>query len=285
MVPEVECLFMSKWLVIFFFMDDIVALFKPQHQPKFTEFMTCLTSKYKLRDLGELKWFLGIHVIQDHTKKKLWLSQDSYVEKIAASFHVDDQSRYPVTPMVTEELAPYNGKATKTQIYEYQRKVGSLLYAMMITRPDVACTANKLTESLLNPSLQHQEAVVRALAYIYSTWYYAIEFGPCTELLRMFTCTSDAAFADNVATCCSTEGYLFQLFGGAVDWHSTKQKTVTTSSTEVELLALTNTTKELYGWVRLFKAITFDMGHQTMIDCDNQQTLHLLIKDTPQLKT
>ena len=187
--------------------------------------------------------------------------------------------------MVTEELAPYDGKATKTQIYKYQRKVGSLLYATMITRPDVTCTVNKLTESLLNPSPQHQEAVIRALAYMYSTWYYAIEFGPCMELLRTFTCASDAAFADDVATCRSTEGYLFQLFGGAVDWHLTKQKTVTTSSMEVELLALTNATKELYGWVRLFKAITFDMGHQTMIDCDNQQTLHLLIKDAPQLKT
>ena len=96
-----------------------MALFKPQHQPKFTEFMTCLTSKYELCDFGELKWFLGIHVIQDHTKKKLWLSQDSYVEKIAALFHIDDQSWYPITPMVTEELAPYNGKATKIQIYKY----------------------------------------------------------------------------------------------------------------------------------------------------------------------
>ena len=82
---------------------------------------------------------------------------------------------------------------------------------------------------------------------MYSTWYYTIEFGPCTELLRTFTCTSDAAFVDNVATCCSTEGYLFQLFGGAVDWCSMKQKTITTSSTEVELLALMNATKELYS--------------------------------------
>ena len=101
----------------------------------------------------------------------------------------------------------------------------------------------------------------------------------------MFTCASDAAFADDIATCRSTEGYLFQLFGGAVDWRSMKQKTVTTSSTEAELLALTNATKELYGWVQVFKAITFNMGHQMMIDCDNQQTLHLLIKDAPQLKT
>ena len=171
------------------------------------------------------------------------------MEKIAASFHVDDQSQYPVTPMVTEELAPYDGKATKTQIYKYQRKVRSLLYAMMITRPDVACMVNKLTKSLLYLSPQYQETIVQALAYMYSTWYYAIEFGPCMKLLQMFTYASDAAFVDDVATCHSTQGYLLQLFGGAVDWHSMKQKTVTTSSMEVELLALMNTTKELYSWI------------------------------------
>ena len=44
-------------------MDDIVVLFKPQHQTKFMEFMTYLTSKYELHDFGELKWFLSIHVV------------------------------------------------------------------------------------------------------------------------------------------------------------------------------------------------------------------------------
>ena len=67
------------------------------------------------------------------------------------------------------------------------------------------------------------------------------------ELLQMFTYASDAAFADDVATCCSTERYLFQLFGGAVDWHSMKQKIITMFSMEVKLLVLTNTTKKLYG--------------------------------------
>ena len=276
---------MSKWLVIFFFVDDIMALFKPQHWTKFADFTAKLKDRYGLRDLGELKWFLGIHVVRDRTEKKLWLSQDSYVEKITASFHVDDQSQYPTTPMVTEELAAYDAQATKTQIYEYQRKVGSLLYATTITRPNVARTANKLAESLLNPGPQHREAVTQALTYMYATQYYAIEFRPTAESLRTFTCASDAAFADDVETRKSTEGYLFQLFGGTVDWWSTKQKTVMTSSTEAELLALTNTTKELYGWIQLFKVITFDTGHQAMIDCDNQQTLCLLIKNAPQLKT
>ena len=83
----------------------------------------------------------------------------------------------------------------------------------------------------------------------------------------------------------STEGYLFQLFGGPIDWRSTKQKTVTTSSTEAELLALTHAAKELYGWQRLFQSITFDPGHRTTLNCDNQQTICLLVKKSPQLNT
>ena len=82
------------------------------------------------------------------------------MEKITALFYIDDQSQYPTTLMVTEELAVYNRQATKTQIYKYQRKVRSLLYTTTITRPDIACTANKLAESLLNPGPQHQEAVM-----------------------------------------------------------------------------------------------------------------------------
>ena len=98
-------------------------------------------------------------------------------------------------------------------------------------------------------------------------------------------CASDAAFADDTVTRRSTEGYLFQLFGGAVDWRSTKQHTVTTSSTEAELLALTHATKEALWWKWFFKAILLDVGHSSAISCDNQQTIRLLTKDTPMLTT
>jgi hypothetical protein len=60
----------------------------------------------------------------------------------------------------------------------------------------------------------------------------------------VFLCSSDAAFADDKLTRRSSDGYLFQLFGGAIDWRAAKQKTVTTSSTEAELLALLRTAKE-----------------------------------------
>ena len=58
--------------------------------------------------------------------------------------------------------------------------------------------------------------------------------------------------------CQSTEEFLFQLFGGSIDWKSSKQKSATTSSTEAELLALTHTAEELYAWQRLFGAICYE---------------------------
>jgi hypothetical protein len=115
--------------------------------------------------------------------------------------------------------------------------------------------------------------------------YFALQFSHDVEELEAVACASDAAFADNIPTHKSTEGYIFNLFRGAVEWGSRKQATVTTSSTEAELLALKNATKYLYEWSRLFKGVYFDPGHPVSIGCDNQQTICLLIADTPCMTT
>ena len=65
----------------------------------------------------------------------------------------------------------------------------------------------------------------------------------------------------------------------------TKQKTVTISTTEAELLALSHAAKEIYGWRRLFQGIDLDPGHELSISCDNAQTIRLLTKETPKLNT
>jgi hypothetical protein len=80
----------------------------------------------------------------------------------------------------------------------YQQKVGSLLHATKITRPDAAKAASKLSEIkfLLNPSLRHIEAVNRAISYLYGTRHLAIQYSPRYGQ-DTFTCSSDAAFSDN----------------------------------------------------------------------------------------
>jgi hypothetical protein len=239
--------------------------------------------KYEMRDLGELSWFLGIRVIRDRVQRKLWLCQDSYIRKIATTFHLTDR-KPPATPLAIEELTPNTERATAQEIYLYQRKVGSLLYATTITRADAARAANKLSEFLTNPSRRHQDAADRAIAYLNGTHSLATEFS-ATDTPHKFTCASDAAFADDSVTRYSTEGYLFQLFGGPIDWRSTKQKTVTTSSTEAELLALSHAAKEVLWWKRLFEAIQFNLGHEIVIKCDNKQTIRLVTAQVPHLVT
>ena len=152
-----------------------------------------------------------------------------------------------------------------------------------MTRPDVSFAAQKLAEFLLNPGPSHIAAANRVVAYLQGTRTKGPEYGPTVQ--NHFEAASDASYADDVTTRRSTEGYVFFLFGGPVDWRCTKQKTVTTSTTEAELLALSHTAKILYSWRLLFNQIELNLQHEMKIFCDNQQTVRLLLKNTPRLIT
>ncbi|PQM43552.1 hypothetical protein VC83_09679 [Pseudogymnoascus destructans] len=282
-VPEAQCLFVSDTIIVFFYVDDICILSHPRHKREAIDFHTKLMEAYEFREIGELNWFLGIRIVRDRTQRKLWMCQDSYIEKIIASYKVT-QTRMPRTPMITVELTPYNGQATKQEIHLYQRKIGSVNYAAVVTRPDIARTTQKLAEFLINPGPDHHAAADRLLLYLQGTKNYALQYGPNIDEPR-FQCSSDASYADCEETRRSTEGYLFTLFGGAIDWRCTKQKTVSTSTTEAELLALSHCAKQLYWWQRFFSMIKLELHEEYTLQCDNLQTVRLLLKESPKLVT
>lgn len=187
--------------------------------------------------------------------------------------------------MILKTLVSFNQQASPQEIYAYQRKVGSLLYAGIMTRPDVAYAAGRLSEFLQNPSPKHIAAIDRAIAYLCHTRYKALEFGGNDSDSRAFEASSDAAYADDPETRKSTQGFLIPFFGGAVDWKSVKQKTVVTSSTEAELLALSKAAKEIYWWKRLMAGILFNPDHEISLNVDNQQAIRLVTTTAPRLIT
>jgi hypothetical protein len=79
--------------------------------------------------------------------------------------------------------------------------------------------------------------------------------------------------------------YLFKLFEGPVDWRASKQRTVTTSTTEAELLALSSAAKEAIWWKRFFKSIDLELDHDLVLQCDNKQTVGVLQKDSNLIQT
>ena len=170
-----------------------------------------------------------------------------YINKLITKFHLE--SHQPVfTPLPADKLIPNDGIAASQQIYAFQQCVESIMYAAVVTRADAAYTVNILSQFLLNLSPRHIEAANHCLAYLDTRRTLAIEYsGSLMNDMRIFHCSSDAAFADNPDRK-SSHGYLFKLYGGAIAWKATKQPTVTTSSTEAELLALMTTAKEALWW-------------------------------------
>jgi hypothetical protein len=97
---------------------------------------------------------------------------------------------------------------------------------------------------------------------------------------------SDASFADNSSDRKSSQGYTIRLFGGLIAWKASKQDTVTTSTTEAELLALSQVAKEAIFTSRLLKELKIDLPQKTItIHCDNTQTISLVTKETSKLQT
>lgn len=285
-VPGVECCFVNDHMIVFFFVDDISVLYDKRYTKEVDEFQSRLFEIYEMRNLGEIEWFIGVRVIRDRPHRLLWLCQDSYIDKLASKFNISSDTRHYNTPLPVKALQKNTGQATAQEIYAYQQRVGSINFAAVITRLDVAHAASKLSEHLTNPSSRHLELANRTIDYLVGTRSLAIQFNGLSDQSKsIFLASSDASFADDPDTRYSSQGYVFTLFDGPIDWKANKQKTVTLSSTEAELLTMSTTGKETIWWTRFFDAIDFDPGHKTFIQCDNRQTIRAFNSDHPRFTT
>jgi hypothetical protein len=68
--------------------------------------------------------------------------------------------------MLRSELLPREGLATLLEINLYQRKIGSLLFAAVNTRPDIAFAVSRLARFLINPGAEHQSVADRVILYL-----------------------------------------------------------------------------------------------------------------------
>jgi len=79
-VPQELCVMLKGGVIVFFYVDDIVFCYRKKDQEVVDATKAALQKQFELKFLGELKWFLGIHVLRDRQSKKLWLSQKAYID-------------------------------------------------------------------------------------------------------------------------------------------------------------------------------------------------------------
>ena len=129
-----------------------------------------LSQRFRLTDLGLCSFYLGMTVTRDRQNRTIKLSQQSYLEKILEDFDMTG-CKLVATPMefTKPEAAPETYEASKEQEHWYQSAVGSLMYAMLGTRPDIAYAVSVVSRYASNPTEAHKKMVKRIFRYLRGT--------------------------------------------------------------------------------------------------------------------
>jgi hypothetical protein len=201
-----------------------------------------LKSTFKMTDLGQLSWFLGIQFLHDNGTIRM--NQTQYLTKLLEKYNMNDcKSR--CTPC--ELKMNVNGNDVSNDDYfalKYREIVGSLIYAMSCTRPDLCYIVTTLSQYLSGPTSDMCTTLKHVLRYIKGTLGYELCFTKSHDGLQLKG-YSDASWGSTVDRK-SVTGYCFTLNkdGPLISWKSKKQPTVALSSCEAEYMALAATTQE-----------------------------------------
>jgi len=166
----------------------------------------------------------------------------------------------------------------------YRSIIGSLMYLMTGTRPDIAAAVSIISQFSENPTKAHLQAAMRVLRYIKGSKGFRLHLGQDVRSFCDFEeaapisllAFSDANWGNDLDSRRSTTGYLVYIAGGVVSWSSKKQPTVALSSTEAEYMAVTNTTKEVMWHQAFLQELGFAQSQATTIFEDNQSCIALV---------
>ena len=232
----------NGYVILCLYVDDMLIVGSNNQMVKSTKNM--LNSKFDMKDMGLANVILGIKIIR--TEDGFVLSQSHYVDKILEKFNKND-SGYARTPFDNNFHLSKNKGESISQV-EYSRVIGSLMYLMSCTRPDIAYTVSKLSRYTSNPSADHWKAITRVLRYLRYTRNYGLHYTQYPAVLEGYT---DASWISDIKGSNSTSGYVFTLAGAAVSWKSSKQTVIARSTMESEFIALDKCGEEA-EWLRHF---------------------------------
>ena len=174
--------------------------------------------KWESHDLGEVKEYLGMRIMRDHIKKTLKLDQISYTDKVIKCFKLND-AKIARTPLSSGYNSMHNmTQSTPHLRSHYQSYIGSLLYIMLGTRPDIAQAVIKMSQFSSNPSEEHLQKALYIVRYLTSTKNPCIKYDGASE--SGLVAYSDTDWASDHETRRSTSGYTIFLGNGIVSWLS-----------------------------------------------------------------
>ena len=255
-------------LILAVYVDDVTAF--GEDSDLMTKAIQLLKSEFKVNDMGDLHWLLGLQI--EFTETAITLSQAAYADKILARFGME--SCNPVSsPMdVNCHLQARTDDEPKADATSYQQMIGSLMYLVTGTRPDLAYTVTHLSQYNANPSVAHLQAAKRVLRYVKGTRDQKLVYPFGQQLTLSGYC--DASYGNCLDTRRSFSGNLYQLGNCTISWRARKQKCVAHSTCESEYMALALASKQ-HIWLQ--RGLTQLLGYTvpSAISTDNNGAIDL----------
>ncbi|CAI7773350.1 unnamed protein product [Closterium sp. NIES-53] len=261
------------------YVDDIL-IFSPSSD-LVKEVMLKLQDKFKCKALGDVSFYLGLHIERDVEKRCMRVHQRKYLEALAANF---GQSEGHVATPFPSGFKCVNGPKEESVGGEERRRfhslVGSLMYVAVNTRPNVVFATGQLARVVQCPNEEQVAAGMRVAKYLGQTPTVGLQYSAaaqrrqkgadCVELRRLFlTAFSDASYASEPEDMTIVGGFICYVGGGPTAWESKKQVDQALSSVESEYMAFFRALREIVWQWRLLAELGEEQQRPTPLYCDS----------------
>jgi hypothetical protein len=279
----------NHFIYVVLYVDDMLLV--GNNMDVINEVKSQLSSKFDMKDLGVANFIMGMEIKRDHANKKLWLNQRKIVEMILQRFNMHGSKPIKVSIPIGVKLSA--DQCPKTQEEEedmshvlYANVVGSLMYAMICTRPNISHAVGVLSRYMSKPRKDHWTSVKRVFMYLRGTTTYGLCYQgrPRLDVVVDINGFVDAEFVGDLDHRRSTSGYVFNLFGGSISWMRKRQAVVALTTIEAEYMEATHARKEAIWLQRLCSSIGL-VQQAVRLDCDSQSAIFLEKNPTYDSKT
>ncbi|KAH9726277.1 Integrase catalytic domain-containing protein [Citrus sinensis] len=234
----------GAFIYLLLYVDDILIALK--NRDEIERLKKQLASEFEMKDLGDAQRILGMEIHRDKKNQSVWLTQKSYLKRVLERFDMDDKTKLVCTPLAPHFKLRSSSCPKSQEEGDYMARVlyasvvGSLMYAMVCTRPDISQAVSMVSRYMHNPGKNQWLEVKWILRYLYGTVDVGLLFKKDCGQQCVGYCDSD--FAGDLDKRRSTTGYVFTLGGDPVN--SILQSTIALSTTKAEYMAATEAVKE-----------------------------------------
>ncbi len=270
------CLFTGSMngnkLLLVIYVDDGLIACKDSRQ--LSDFMTKLAADFQITT-SDGSCFLGLQISRQ-SDGSVTVNQEAYTRRLLQKFNMADCNA--VATPIDKSHEPGTGEPITGDKIPYREVIGSLLYLAMGTRPDIAYAVSVLSRVLSRPTSSDWSMAKRILRYLKGTISIGLVYSAeCSS--DSLVAYSDADYAGDATTRRSTTGVICVHSKAAVSWVSQLQKSVSLSTTEAEIIAASEATKEVIWLARMCSEITGFNGIP-VLNVDNLSTVKLVKNPT-----